>query len=223
MKTYQQLSSKILGIAFIVAPALLITGMLTFMLGIGVDSFGVASWAEGVFLAFAFLLCVPIFLSLSRLLGTRAPWLGLLTTVTGLGIGFGILPSNARIMQAGLANAGYDIAVFSLNAPGMTYLVMYMGLGLLTPIVLGLGFLRYGGIPRWNAILLILAPIAFVMGQGGDESIAAWQVRVMYPLATLIWFLALAPIGMRLLGKSDISMKDHVQLETRTMQKPRPN
>lgn len=214
MNNYQQLSTKALGVAFIAAPLLLITGMLTYMLGIGGDAFGVSSWAEGVLLSYAFLLFVPVFLGLARILGARAPRLGLLTAVTGLGIGFGILPSNARIIQAGLANAGYDIAIFSLNAPGMPILILYMALGLFTPIALGLGFLRYGGIPRWNAVLLIIAPIAFVMGQGGDESIALWQVRILYPLATVIWFLALAPIGMRLLGQTDTIVTDEARLET---------
>lgn len=204
MSKYQSLANKALGVAFIAAPLLLVVGMVTYMLGIGVDSYGVASWVEGVFQSYAFLFLVPVFLGLARLLGMRAPWLGLLTTVTGLGIGFGMLPSNARITQAGLANAGYDIAIFSLNAPGTPVLLLYMALGLLTPIILGIGFLRYGGLPRWNAVLLILAPIVFVMGQGGDETIAAWQIRVIYPLGTAIWFLALAPIGWRLLkGAAD--------------------
>ncbi|MCO5182918.1 MAG: hypothetical protein M9928_02140 [Anaerolineae bacterium] len=211
MNSYQQLSTKALGVAFIAAPLLLITGMATYMLGIGGDSFGVSGWMEGVFLSYAFLLFVPVFLGLARLLGTNAPRLGLLTAVTGLGIGFGILPSIARIIQAGLANAGYDIAIFSLDAPGMPILLLYLALGLLTPIVLGIGFLRYGGIPSWNAVLLIIAPIVFVMGQGGDESIATWQVRVMYPLATVIWFLAFAPIGMRLLGNTIVTDQVHMQ------------
>ena len=42
------------------------------------------------------------------------------------------------------------------------------------------------------------------MGQGSDETIAAWQVYGMYPLATVIWFAALAPIGWKkLTGPED--------------------
>jgi hypothetical protein len=62
------------------------------------------------------------------------------------------------------------------------------------------GFLIKGGLPRWTAVLLILAPIVFVMGQGGDESIAWWQVNIMYPLACVTYFAALAPIGWRMLA-----------------------
>ena len=91
----------------------------------------------------SFVICFPslrpCFLGLARLLGTDAPRLGLLTAVTGLGIGFGILPSIARIIQAGLANAGYDIAIFSLDAPGMPILLLLSGVGTPPPIVLGIG------------------------------------------------------------------------------------
>jgi uncharacterized membrane protein YtjA (UPF0391 family) len=54
-------------------------------------------------------------------------------------------------------------------------------------------------LPRWTAVLLILAPIVFIMGQGGDESIAAWQINIMYPLSCLLYLAAFAPIGWRYL------------------------
>jgi hypothetical protein len=121
-----------------------------------------------------------------------------------VGIGFGVVPANDRIMQAALDGAGYDIPIFSLLHVGMVPIVFYMFLGLLSSILLGIGFLRYGGISRWNAVLLILAPIVFVLGQGSDETIAAWQVYGMYPLATVVWFAALAPIGWKkLTGPED--------------------
>jgi hypothetical protein len=65
---------------------------------------------------------------------------------------------------------------------------------------LGIGFLIKGGLPRWTAVLLILAPIVFIMGQGGDESIVWWQVNIMYPLACATYSAALAPIGWRMLA-----------------------
>jgi hypothetical protein len=37
------------------------------------------------------------------------------------------------------------------------------------------------------------------MGQGGDETIAAWQINIMYPLACLLYFATFAPIGWRYL------------------------
>jgi hypothetical protein len=199
MSRFEQLQHKLLGIAFIAAPLLLVMGALTFLLGIGINSYGVSSWVEGVFMTIAMLVMVPVYLHLAATMGKRAPILGLLCTVTGLGIGFGMLPSNARITQAGLDQAGVDVAIFGLQSPGMMPLVLWMGLGLLTTIVLGIGFLFKGGLPRWTAVLLILAPIIFVTGQGGDEAIAWWQVNIMYPLGCVAYFAALAPIGWRML------------------------
>ncbi len=199
MSRFDQMQHKLLGLAFIVGPLLLITAALTFLLGIGVSSHGVSSWVEGVLMTLAFLIFVPIYLHLARVLGQRAPRLGLVCTVTGLGIGLGMVPASVRIMQAGLDQLGVDVAVFSLQSPGQMVLVLWMALGLFTTIFLGVGFLVKGGLPRWTAVLLILAPIVFMMGQGGDESIAAWQINIMYPLACLLYFAAFAPIGWRYL------------------------
>lgn len=199
MSRFDQYQHKPLGLAFIVGPLLLIAGALAFLAGIGLSSHGVTSWVEGVLMTLAFLLFVPIYLHLARVLGQRAPRLGLVCAVTGLGIGLGMVPASVRLTQVGLDQLGVDVAVFSLQPPGQLVLVLWMGLGLLTTILLGIGFLVYGGLPRWTAVLLILAPIVFVMGQGGDESIAAWQVNIMYPLACILYFAAFAPIGWRYL------------------------
>lgn len=199
MSRFDQMQHKLLGLAFIVGPLLLVSAALTFRLGIGLSSHGVSSWVEGVLMTLAMLIFVPIYLHLARVMGQRAPRLGLVCTVTGLGIGLGMLPASHRIMQAGLDQLGMDVAVFSLQPPGQMVLVLWMGFGLLTTILLGIGFLVYGGLPRWTAVLLILAPIVFVMGQGGDESIAAWQINIMYPLACVLYLAAFAPIGWRYL------------------------
>lgn len=200
MSRFERLQHKLLGIAFIVGPLLLVMGAAVFLLGIGASSHGVSSWVEGVFMVLAFLLFVPLYLHLAALMGERAPVFGLICTITGLGIGLSIVPSSIRIIQAGLDQIGVDVALFSLQPPGQLVLVPWMGLGLLTTILLGIGFLIKGGVPRWTAVLLILAPIIFIMGQGGDESIAWWQVNIMYPLACVTYFAALAPIGWRMLA-----------------------
>lgn len=200
MTKYQQLVQKLLGVACILAPLLLVIGAATFLLDIGVSSYGVASWVEGIFMAFAFLLFVPVYLGLARLLGERAPRFGLICTILCVGIGFGVIPAGHRITQAALDNAGHDIPIFTLFHQGSIPIILYMFFGMLTSNLLGIGFLRYGGVAKWSAILLILAPIVFVLGQGGDETINAWQVYGMYPLATVIWFAALAPIGWQLLN-----------------------
>ena len=199
MTTYQTLQQKAIGLAFILAPLLLTIGAITLLLGIGLNKDGISSWVEGVILAYGFLIFVPVYFGLASILGERAPVFGIICTITGLGMGFGALPSMARIMQAGFDRAGLDIAVFSLESPGMPILFIWVALGLLTSILLGIGFLLKGGIPRWAAVLLILAPIFFVIGQGDDETIAWWRVGIFYPLACVTWFLALAPIGLRYL------------------------
>jgi hypothetical protein len=199
MSRFDQMQHKLLGLAFIVGPLLLVSAALSFRLGIGVTAHGVSSWVEGVLMSLAFLIFVPIYLHLAHVLGQRAPRLGLVCTVTGLGIGLGMIPSSIRLTQVGLDQLGVDVALFGLQPPGQMALVLWMALGLLTTILLGIGFLAYGGLPRWTAVLLILAPIVFMMGQGGDESIAAWQINIMYPLACLLYFAAFAPIGWRYL------------------------
>ena len=209
MNKYQQHANKALGSAFIVAPLLLMIGAFTFLSGAGVSSYGVSSWVEGAFMSLAFLLFVPIYLGLARLLGQNAPRLGILCAILGVGIGFGIVPATDRILQVALDQGGYDVPIFSVSHAGFTPILIWTALGLLlNPILLGLGFLRYGGLPRWSAVLILLAPLAFVVGQGGDESIAAWQIRMVYPLATGLWFFALAPIGWRLLnGSADYGLE----------------
>ncbi|MBX3001538.1 MAG: hypothetical protein KF893_23655 [Caldilineaceae bacterium] len=200
MSRFDQLQHKLLGIAFIIGPLLLVMGAAAFVLGIGLSSHGVSSWVEGVLMMLAFLLFVPVYLHLAALMGERAPVFGLICTITGLGIGLGMVPSSVRIIQAGLDQNGVDVALFSLQPPGQMVLVLWMGLGLLTTLLLGIGFLIKGGLPRWTVVLLILAPIIFIMGQGGDESIAWWQVNIMYPLGCVLYFAALAPIGWRMLA-----------------------
>lgn len=214
MSRFDLMQHKLLGIAFIVGPLLLVAAAVTFRLGIGVSTNGVSSWVEGVLMTLALLIFVPLYLHLARRMGERAPTLGLITSITGLGIGLGMVPASARIMQAGLDRAGVDVGVFSLESPGQVVLVLWMGLGLLTTIILGIGFLIKGGLPRWNAVLLILAPFFFVMGQGGDESIASWQVNIVYPLATLIYLAAFAPIGWRMLTGRVDSLVDERQGQT---------
>ena len=199
MSRFDQYQHKLLGLAFIVGPLLLVMAALAFLLSVGLSSHGVSSWMEGVLMTLAFLLFVPIYLHLARVLGQRAPRLGLVCTITGLGIGLGMIPASIRLTQVGLDQLGVDVALFSLQPPGQAVLVLWMGLGLLTTILLGIGFLVNGGLPRWTAVLLIVAPIIFMMGQGGDESIAWWQINIMYPLGCAAYFAAFAPIGWRYL------------------------
>ena len=54
--------------------------------------------------------------------------------------------------------------------------------------------------------LLIASAILFAIGVGGGAEIAFWQTGVVYPLSTLAFLAALAPIGLRYLaGDSQVN------------------
>jgi hypothetical protein len=68
----------------------------------------------------------------------------------------------------------------------------------LTQKALGIGLLRVPTFPRGSSALLIVAGIGFVMAQAGGIAITFF-----YPLATIAWLIALAPLGWRYLrGKA---------------------
>lgn len=202
MNTHQTLQQKMLGLAFILGPLLMTIGAAIYLLGIERSPDGTSSWVEGIFLGFGILIFVPIYFELARILGQRAPIFGIICAITGLGFAVGIIPSSDRILQVDLINAGLNESVWNVtgNHPGWIPFIIYLMLGMFTSLFLGAGLLWKGGVSRWSAMLLILAPIFFVLGQGAGEDIAWWQVGIFYPLACLTWLAALAPIGRRYLA-----------------------
>lgn len=196
MTRYQQLSQKAVGIAFIVGPLLLVAGAAVYLLGIERSADDSSSWVEGMLMGMAFILFVPIYLELCRRLGEDAPMLAVVCSVGVLGLAVGLVPASHRIMQETLADAGFEQSVWTVAThAGATPTGLWFLLGILASIVLGVAFLRNGKIPRLSAFLLIVTPVLFLIGQGGDENIARWQVEFVYPLATVLWLIALAPIG----------------------------
>jgi len=202
MNTYQTLQQKALGLAFILGPLLLVIGAAAYVMGIGLTPFGTDSWVDGIFMAFGFLIMVPVLLELARILGQRAPIFGIICAIVGLGWGLSVIPASDRLLQMDLINAGLNESVWSIsgNHPGWMPIILWMLLGMLTWLLLGIGFLWKGGIPRWAAGLLILATIFFAIGIGGGAEIAFWQTGIMYPLGCLMYLVALAPIGLRYLA-----------------------
>lgn len=202
MNTYQTLQQKVLGLAFILAPLLMTIGAATYVLGLGLTPFGTDSWVDGIFMAYGMLIMVPVLLELARILGQRAPIFGIICAIAGLGWGMAVIPASDRLLQMDLINAGLNESVWSVsgNHPGWLPLIIWMLLGMLTWLLLGIGFLWKGGIPRWAAGLLIVGTIFLVIGVGGGADIAWWQTGVFYPLACLAYLVALAPIGLRYLG-----------------------
>lgn len=200
MDTYQALQRKALGAAFVLGPLLLTLGAAVYVLGIERSPDGTTSWVEGVLMAFGFLGFVPIYFELARVLGQRAPRFGIFCAIIGLGIAFTLVPAMARLLQLEIIEAGLNMSVWALpQHPGRIPLLLAGALGMFTSLFLGAGFLRTGGVPRWTAMLLILAPIFLVVGQGGDETIAWWQITIFYPLACVTWLVALAPLGLSML------------------------
>ena len=202
MNTYQNLQQKVLGLAFIGGPLLITVGATIYLLGIERSPDGTTSWVEGIVMAFGFLIMVPIYFELARILGQRAPMFGIICTVTGLGWGIAVVPAAARLIQVDIINAGLNESIWNVigSHPGWIPFFIWMFLGMFTSLFLGIGLLWKGGVPRWTAVLLILAPIFFVLGQGAGEDIAWWQVNLFYPLACLTWLAALAPMGLRYLA-----------------------
>lgn len=202
MNTYQTLQQKMVGLAFILAPLLLVIGAAAFVLGIGVSPFGTDSWVDGTFMAFGFLLMIPVAWELSRILGQRAPIFGLICAILGLGWGMSIVAAAARNFQMGMINAGLNEPIWTVmdSAPGMLFLMLPSLLSIIGFLLLGVGLLWKGGIPRWAAGLLIIGSVSFFVGVAGGAEIAAWQTKVLTPLAHIAFLVALAPIGLRYLA-----------------------
>ena len=201
MNTYQMLQQKAVGLAFILGPLLLMIGAIIYLLGIGLSPNRYHSWVEGIFMSYGIMLMIPIYFELARILGQRAPIFGIICAITGLGWGIGVMGATNRLMQVELVRVGLEQDIFDLfNHPGWTPIIIWMMLGLFTTFFLGIGLLWKGGIPRWSAVLLIIAPFSFILGQATAEELGLFGVTVFYPLWCLILLVALAPIGLRYLA-----------------------
>jgi hypothetical protein len=199
MNTYQTLQQKMLGLAFILGPLLLVIGAAVYILGIGLTPFGTDSWVDAIFFGYGVMLMIPVFLELARILGQRAPVFGIICAIAGLGWAFFEIPVALKLTQMDIINAGLNESIWAISPSfaGWTPLFIGVALGHLAPLLFGIGLLWKGGIPRWAAGLLILGAILLAIGVGGGAEIAFWQTGIVYPLATLSFLAALAPIGLR--------------------------
>jgi hypothetical protein len=201
MSRYQQLQRRLLGVAFVLGPALITAAAGAFILGVKVTPDGVGSVTEGLIGFYGMILFIPVYLELARLLGQRSPYFGIVCAVTGLlGASAGVVAYFDRIQRGILVAAGLDAALYQtvratvipeMPATGLNALLFP-----LTSILLGIGFLRTHSITRWPAIALILAGACFV---GAQATETRFGLTVLYPLAGLLWLGALAPIGWRYL------------------------
>ncbi|MCA9874652.1 MAG: hypothetical protein KC441_13375 [Anaerolineales bacterium] len=200
MNRYQNLYQKFLGIAFIVGPLLFVLAALVFTLITMQLGFELEAqeqlYIEGIIMSYAVILFIPIYLELARLLGQRYPRYGLICAVLGLfGMATAVLAATARIWQLTFLRAGVNESVWDLieTTPEMMPIALLAPFGPLTTLLLGIGLLRVPTFPRWSALLLIVGGISFVLAQAAGIAIAFF-----YPLATIAWFVALAPLGWRI-------------------------
>ena len=202
MNTYETLQQKALGLAFVLAPLLMVIGSAAYVLGIGLTPFGTDSWVDGVFAAYGFLLMIPVTFELARILGQRAPVFGLICAILGLGWGMSTVAAALKIVQMGIVNAGLNESIWTVmeTAPGSLLLMLPSLLAFVGFLALGTGLFWKGGIPRWAAVLMIAGSVLAFVGVAGGADIAAWQTKVLTPLATIAYLAALAPIGLRYLA-----------------------
>jgi hypothetical protein len=204
MSRYQELRQRALGVAFLLGPILFIAAALVFVMGVNLNPDGVGSRTEGLLGFYGAILFIPIYLELARMLGERRPVFGLITTVTGLlGASAAVVAYFDRIQRATLVAAGVDAALYETIINTMIPETLATGLNALlfplTSILLGIGLLAGNAMPKWAAIALLVAGLCFVAAQATET---AFGLRVLYPLACVLWLVVLAPIGLRYLSGS---------------------
>jgi hypothetical protein len=197
MKSYQTLQRKLVGLAFVLGPLLMVIGALTYVLGIGLIPSGQDSWINSVLMIYGGLVMIPVYFELARLLGQRAPIYGAICAIAGLSWGLFTSPGTLNLLEQDLINLGITEPVMTMVPTWGGWIPVFVGLAVLhlTPILFGVGFLWKGGIPRWSAGLLIVGALALGIGVGVDDG---WWI-LFYPLFTVSFLIALAPIGVRYL------------------------
>lgn len=193
---------NLLRIAFIAGPFLLLLSALSFVFGIGLIPPGITSYVEGIFGSYALILFVPIYLHLAGILSQSNKTLGTVTTITGLaGSVVGFSMEFIRVIEFALRQHGAGDAVwqsFYTSPNGEFLMIALMGpLFPITSLLLGIGFFRAQTFPTWVAVALMAAGIGFPLAQVLELE---WALKVTYPMACMLWFVALSFIGIRHLG-----------------------
>ena len=202
MNTYERYQRKAVGLAFVLTPSLMVLGSAALLLGIGITPFGTDSWVDGNLSALAFVLMIPVSFELARMLGQRAPRLAIVCAAGGLGWGMSIVAAAAKGIQMDIISAGLNESIWNVldSTPATALVFIGSMLGILSALLLGIGFLWKGGVGRSTAILFTVGTVLFAIGIGGGAEIAQRQTHVAYPLASVLWLAALAPIGLRYLS-----------------------
>ena len=196
------LQHKALGLTFILVLTCLVLGSAALLLGISVTPFGTDRWVDGNLQDQAYVLMIPASFELARIRGERAPRLAIFCAAGALGWGMSIVAAVAKGIQMDLINAGLNESVWNVlgSTPATASVFISSMLGILSALLLGIGLLWKGGVNRSTAILFTAGTVFFLVGVGGGAEIAWWQIKVAFPLASVLWLAALAPIGLRYFG-----------------------
>lgn len=203
----------LLRFAFIAGPFLLLLSALSFALGIGLIPPGITSYAEGIFGSYALILFVPVYLHLAGILSQSNKTLGTVTTITGLaGSVVGFSMEFIRVIEFALRQHGAGDAVWQsfYSAPNGEFLMIAL-MGPLFPItslLLGIGFWRAKTLPKWVAVALMVAGIGFPLAQVLELE---WALKITYPGACALWFVALSYVGVKYVGNHGAADYKNVQ------------
>jgi hypothetical protein len=214
MSRYDHLARRATGVACILGPLLLTFGAIAFVLGVNVTPDKVGSVTEGVIGYYGAILFVLVYLELARLLGQKSPYFGILCGFTGLlGSAASVFAYGDRIQRGILVAAGVDDILYqtirSTTIPEFLVVGIIALLFPLTSILLGIGFLRAKALPVWVAVALILAGICFAGGQATETD---FGLTVLYPISGLLWTVALAPLGWRMIAGGAPERSDGINL-----------
>ena len=157
---------------------------------------------DALFIAYGGLVMIPVFFELARHPGPACAGLRHCLRRSRAEWGLFAVPATLKLVQMDIVNAGLNASIWTISPSFGGWAPLFVGVAILhlTPILLGIGLLWKGGIPRWSAGLLIVGAILLAVGVGGGADIAPWQTGVAAPLSTLAFLVALAPIGLRYLG-----------------------
>ncbi|MGF1504103.1 MAG: hypothetical protein ACFB51_03040 [Anaerolineae bacterium] len=197
---YDVYKLRLKGLAFILAPILMIGAAMGVVFEIGINEGGNESQMDALLIGYAIILFIPIFLGLSDILGKGSPRLALLCAITGiLGVAGGLGAAYTRFFEWMLLDSGGTLegTIYEIDMPTAMFPLAIGALFFpLTPIILGFASLRNDDVSTLSAIFLILGGVFFIMGQAADIAL-----KVTYPLAGIAWLIALAPIGWQYLSQ----------------------
>ena len=188
--------TKLLGIAAIVAPLLLLASTAAAVRGNGLGD----DMVGGIIQIYAMAMFMLAAIGLTRAIEDRLPRLAaLLTLVAALGVaggvGYGVLGVYIDLGAVDINEMGEG--VLTLQGPGALFPLAFAGIGF--------AFLRLAAEPRWCGVALIAGGLLFPVTRIGS-------IDALAPLADVLLIVGLAPLGWQLVqgrlraGASDVAM-----------------